>query len=337
MYGFTCLASYVERTIQGGITERSHTDPEALLTVLRIAHLKSYEVSTDMSLAQLSKIATICDKYDTVATCRASIGEWVDTWYRYYRQSNALQFSIRKTTPHLLIGNEAWIWVAWVFGFEKQFTDVASYIRTTVTPYTTPTSLCKPSLSVVPNLIWHAYLPPGLAGNVAHGADEVSTLKLILITENLLRIRQATVSAQLEVFFKYLDLIKRGKTCTVRPSHQALIPVVTKSRPEKFAESCNALALGLFINGFKPFGDCCSPRSTNMPCSIAVLYCALTHIGPCVYREPASEDERNHASCDLTVAMNKDLEKIYLNIESPVLDSHVLHLQKQWAKGRTAP
>lgn len=52
-------------------------DPEALLTVLWVAHFKGHEIAQRINLAQLFNIATICDKYDTVATCRMVVGERV--------------------------------------------------------------------------------------------------------------------------------------------------------------------------------------------------------------------------------------------------------------------
>lgn len=45
-------------------------EPEALLIVLRIAHFKYNEVRRTLSLPDLVKVATICDKYDTVPVCR---------------------------------------------------------------------------------------------------------------------------------------------------------------------------------------------------------------------------------------------------------------------------
>lgn len=103
-------------------------DPVALLTVLRIAHLRTYEVSRNLNLQQLLNIATFCDKYDSVATCRPLIGEWVDSWFKSERYSGAFGFGNVKgrQTP---TRKEEFLWVSWVFGYETQFTNLACSLQ----------------------------------------------------------------------------------------------------------------------------------------------------------------------------------------------------------------
>lgn len=56
-----------------------------------------------------------------------------------------------------------------------------------------------------------------------------------------------------------------------------------------------------------------------------------------MFVEAANDDWEDHRICNMTAEMKKALVEVYEGAASPVLDSHVLHLQKQWAKGRTAP
>jgi hypothetical protein len=78
-----CLASLVWRvmlTVGGGFVEATKDeiplvddDHEALLTILRVAHLRFYEIHKSPSVTQLVNIATVCDKYDTVAIVARSL------------------------------------------------------------------------------------------------------------------------------------------------------------------------------------------------------------------------------------------------------------------------
>lgn len=87
-------------------------DPEALLTVLRIAHHRTYEAPRALSLPQLVKIATVCDKCDTVAICRLHIDNWM----------TPLLLRLTYLTP----GNETWLWCAWVFGYHETFSEIVN-------------------------------------------------------------------------------------------------------------------------------------------------------------------------------------------------------------------
>jgi hypothetical protein len=76
-----CMASPVWRAMLSGpfseankdIDEITYADdnPVALLVILRIAHLKFASISRKTTLEELVDIATICDKYNTVAICSA--------------------------------------------------------------------------------------------------------------------------------------------------------------------------------------------------------------------------------------------------------------------------
>lgn len=141
------------------------------------------------------------------------------------------------------------------------------------------------------------------------------------------------MKAQLNVFYKFFDRVKAGNTCKSRVTGFALFG----SPQRKHLDSCNALALGSLIRAFERFGECYSGRPTSLTDSISTVHWALATVGQCAYFEPAGEDQKEHWRCDLTVDMKKELEEVYKAIKSPVLDSHILHLRKQWAKGRTEP
>jgi hypothetical protein len=117
-----CMASSVFRAMlvgkflesQEDEVELEGDDPRALLTVLRIAHLRCSEVRRTFTYCtQLVDIATICDKYDLVAICRPFVSDWVESWL----------------SDKSLFEYEERLWIAWVFGYEQEFTRIADHLR----------------------------------------------------------------------------------------------------------------------------------------------------------------------------------------------------------------
>lgn len=118
-------------------------DPDAMLIVLRIAHLRCSQVRrTFEAHSELANVATICDKYDMVAICRPFIPGWVETWLH---KNNYLD-------------HENWLWTAWVFGYEKEFVRLATHLSMTIT--TDSEGNCKTS----EGRIFDGNMPPGIVG-----------------------------------------------------------------------------------------------------------------------------------------------------------------------------
>ena len=59
-----------QRSLIHGEIDFPEDDPDALLCVLRIAHLQFRKLPKTLDYAQLLNLAIICDKYDTVAIIR---------------------------------------------------------------------------------------------------------------------------------------------------------------------------------------------------------------------------------------------------------------------------
>lgn len=80
-------------------------DPDALLLLLRIAHLRFKDLPERISFPDLYRLAVVCDKYDTVAIVRPF-------WDRY----GAPFLDLVET-----VGYEQWLFIAWTFGFEDVY------------------------------------------------------------------------------------------------------------------------------------------------------------------------------------------------------------------------
>jgi hypothetical protein len=162
-----CMASPVWRAmLTGQFIEATKNeipfvddDPEALLLVLRVAHLKVHEVSRSLTLPQLINVATICDKYDTVSICQPFVGEWVQSWLL-----DSLTQIGQTINRHLSAGCEGWLWVAWVFGYQKQFTELANLLRISIETDATGTCFTKRGLFQTKVLI--ANMPPDIVGKL---------------------------------------------------------------------------------------------------------------------------------------------------------------------------
>ena len=103
--------------IQLGVTEKTMAtelhfeddDGDALLLLLRIAHLQFAQVPTSLSFSQLLQVAILCDMYD----CATLVKPWLSGWL-----SDEVAESKR-------IGQEDWLFSAWVFRREQVFEELA--------------------------------------------------------------------------------------------------------------------------------------------------------------------------------------------------------------------
>lgn len=83
----------------------SEDDPEALLTLLDIAHLNFHNLPADRDVSEVFQLAALCDKYDCIRLLRPWIGKWYtpfDEDRNKYDQSKRL-------------------FVAWAFGYDEEY------------------------------------------------------------------------------------------------------------------------------------------------------------------------------------------------------------------------
>lgn len=122
-----CMASSVFRAMLSGNfieaqkdeIELEDDDPDALLIILRIVHLRFSEVKRSFEhQSQLVNVAVVCDKYDLVAVCRPFVPGWVRKWLR-------AQNPIPNLSAHGQI--EMCLWT-WVFGYEEEFCYLVNFI-----------------------------------------------------------------------------------------------------------------------------------------------------------------------------------------------------------------
>ena len=134
--------------------EMPDDDPEAMLIILKIAHLKFDQLpGKKMSLDELHNLATVCDKYDTVAVIRPFLPNWIEAWLELLGQGDS------ERNERNCAGNEKFLWVAWVFGYKRQFKNLAKYLQLTIS--TNEEGRCLTAAGLV---LEDEQMPPNLMG-----------------------------------------------------------------------------------------------------------------------------------------------------------------------------
>jgi hypothetical protein len=118
-------------------------DAQAMSVILHLAHLRYKKVPKSMNFSDLVKLAVICDKYDVVSIVRPFLEDWVAPW------------------RHKLLdaGYEEWLYLAWVFGYGKDFVSLASELYRAIS-----TNKLGDCLRAGKSLKHPAHMPPGIVG-----------------------------------------------------------------------------------------------------------------------------------------------------------------------------
>ena len=83
----------------------SDDNGEALLILLRIAHLRFHDTPTTLPYETLLQVAVLCDQYQCVNLVRPWLSQWLAD-----EEKSSMKF-----------GQENWMFIAWVFGREKVY------------------------------------------------------------------------------------------------------------------------------------------------------------------------------------------------------------------------
>jgi len=84
---------------------------DALLILLRITHLQFHKVESTLPIAELVKVAVLCDQYDCVQLVRPWLHQWIPP----------LAIDDASIDAYSTYGWRSTTFLAWVFGMEKAF------------------------------------------------------------------------------------------------------------------------------------------------------------------------------------------------------------------------
>jgi len=99
-------------------------DVAAMLLVLRIAHLQFHDLppKKGLSFEDVLQLAILCDKYDLVKLVRPFLD--LNQWAEPFKYSKATGYRIYQPK---------WLFVAWTFGYENSFDELARRLALTIT------------------------------------------------------------------------------------------------------------------------------------------------------------------------------------------------------------
>ena len=152
----TILSPVFKAMLTGGFREAGATisqiplpddDPDALLLLLRIAHLKFKDLPDTLSFRALYKLAVVCDKYDAAGVFRPFWDFYVAPFLSCIEEQ----------------GYEEWLYIAWTFGIEDVCIKVIHKLALETTIVNG--NLCRAERSLSP------ILPPHASGEYFHNRD----------------------------------------------------------------------------------------------------------------------------------------------------------------------
>lgn len=135
-------------------------DPTAVTIVCTIAHLKFHDLPLTLTINELSGLATLCDKYDTIAMVGPFIHDCVTPWF--FGAANKLE------DKYLDDGNEKFVWIGWVFGYVSEFCTLTDALRRRVSVNEKGQCVYNGGLVVLDDI----QMPPDIVGESSIGRPQ---------------------------------------------------------------------------------------------------------------------------------------------------------------------
>ncbi|KAH6680915.1 hypothetical protein B0J14DRAFT_696242 [Halenospora varia] len=258
-------------------------DGMALFVLLNIAHLRFRMVPERLGYRELLGVAILCDQYD----CAELVRPWLGTWM-CLEESQCLE-----------VGQEQWLFIAWVFGREDTFSRL--------------------SFALVRSLQVDS------AGKAVNRSDQKMANPMPLrIIENILAVRRSTITSLLQVPYDCLTQFEAARNSTIcNVSYQE--DTIDEHDPRK---ECDAITYGSLTLGLARLG--LFPRKDADEISISISELASSIQALVIMRLPLFNRygyrELIHENCGFPDLTNK-IETTLANIPSPVLESHTAHMR----------
>lgn len=265
-------------------------DGDALLMHLQIAHLKFKTIPTTLPFKEMLQVAILCDMYN----CNDLVQPWILGWL-----SNE-GFESRKH------GQEGWIFIAWVFGREKVFENLAKRL---VMEVGWDNTIDKELCIKLPKLI-----PEGLVGMSKAFPQEhhFYLLCLTLVTQTLV----SMAKTRLETIAKHLKLY-----------NEFAVKYTSQTCRHK-NESCTVSLYGSVVLPLIQLGVWPPKDRTAQACT----YSINAFSSPVLKQKIHTPAERspNHYQCSLFgVEIRNAVAHIINEIPSPLLEPHRRHFQQK--------
>ncbi|KAB2571585.1 hypothetical protein BFW01_g160 [Lasiodiplodia theobromae] len=256
-------------------------DATALSILLDIAHLRFSLIPAKLSFRHLLGVAVLAEKYGA----GKAFQPWLSMWVNAQRKKVGLP------------GYEEWLWIAWAFGEQEIFADLAAKLvrEVQVDDKGRMVNAAGKVLDAEGGLGW---FPPD-------------------ILESIMSVRTATIALLQDACYGYQDRYLASYTVPDTAS------VCCHCGVDNDRE-CDAMVLGSFIislhqNGLSPSRE--DPTKVKM---------SIEEFAERLKRVELIDCRHNHfGSCNFAPELWGKVEKVLGSIPSPVLDSHVRHMERQ--------
>ncbi|TID25813.1 V-type proton ATPase subunit D [Venturia nashicola] len=285
-------------------------DPTAVTIVCTIAHLRFHDLPLTLTIDELSKLATLCDKYDTTAIVGPFIHARLTPWF-YDPVSKPEQ-------KYLDNGNEKFIWIAWVFGYESEFYTLTDAIRRRISVDEKGQCVCNGGRVVLDDM----QMPPEIAGeSSASSYGDYQATDMCNTTENLFDIRNNCIRDLLEICYSYINKVSDGE----------MVCKATSTATAK-QEECFAITFGSCLWGFRSTGLSKPEKtSTDVHESINEFWEKLSALKIHSLPERGRYSDI-HSQCNFEVEMKGKLRKVMQNMPSAYHNSHKERIRENWRR-----
>jgi hypothetical protein len=285
-------------------------DPDALLILLKIAHLQFHQIPKSISFSWLTELAVLCDKYDSVRLLQPFIEQWMSPW----------------TLLCLEPGYEDWLFISWSFGCEQIFNLLAASLVLSIELDSEGRILNSGNELLVD------HMPPGsigesilycelFKGNELYKSDKVANAYCNL--EGILKAREETITKLLGLFQDTVESLLKSTSCASNDSWYRYHPC--NGYIDNF--SCNATNLGLFIRALYPLGLGSQKVSTT-----EIKIC-ISKIVQELNKAPYTIQLGGYpTSCNLAKKLQPKVKEILDSIPSAVKENHKRHMEEQVKK-----
>jgi hypothetical protein len=287
-------------------------DPDALLILLRIAHLQFHEIPKSISFAWLTELAILYDKYDSVGLLQPFIEQWISPW----------------TLLCLEPGYEAWLFIAWSFGCEQIFNLLAASLVLSIELDGDGRILNSGNELLVD------HMPPGSIGKSIlyfepfkgnELCKSVKAANAYCNLEGILKAREETITKFLDLFQDTIESLIKLTFCASNSSN----PPWSRGHIYNGIDhvSCNITNLGLFISALYPLGFGSQKIfATDIKICISKIVQELN-------KAQYTVELRGHAtSCNLAMKLQPKVKEILDGIPLVLNENYKRHMEEQAKK-----
>ncbi|PVH99741.1 hypothetical protein DM02DRAFT_614813 [Periconia macrospinosa] len=270
-------------------------DIEAMLLVLRIAHIRFNEIpkKEGLSFQLLLDVAFVCDKYDLVHMVRPFLD--LHNWAQPYSYPN-----------YEGEGYPAWLFIAWTFGYADSFDRLARDLALSA----------KIQLAVVTKEIEDTWV-------TEDGHDIVQATLPPEIFESILQVRQSALVAGLEALYTILDGALKATKCLAKTKDNKPIEA-----PECRAEILRTLLPQLRSKSLYPE----RVQATSYRSSVLYLQFMVETIKIGAHNSYYDGAYISHNSCAALLDFSSAIQKAVDQMPTPTLESHRRHMEEQAKK-----